>query len=82
MILNYNDLPMLAESIRDYILQGTVYLYRQPDGFDDRGTRYLLKISNTLVFRLGEDGNFILPPLDRMPENANLADIVELRRDR
>jgi hypothetical protein len=72
---------MLADEIKDYVQQGVAVLYRQKESFDAIGTVYLLKVTDTLVFRLNRDGNFILPPLNGMPSNADLTDIVELLRD-
>ncbi len=80
MILNYDSLPLLAGNIKDYIANGQVTLYVQPEKFDNLGTRFLLMVSPTLIFRLRDDGNFILPPLTEMPQNADLTDSVVLRR--
>ncbi len=81
MILNYNSLPFLSETIRDAVMRGSAFLYKQKDGFDDRGTSYILKITDNLLIRLDNDGEFILPPLESMPENADITNLVELKKD-
>lgn len=81
MILNYNALPSLSTTIRDAIVRGAAYLYKQTDGFDDKGTSYILKITDDLLIRLDKDGEFILPPLESMPNNADTTNLVELQKD-
>ena len=80
MFLNYNALPSLPDSIRDSIVDGTVALYIQPEGFDERGTRYIMVVGD-LIFRLDQNGGFIFPPLEKMPENADTSNIIELQRN-
>jgi len=80
MILSYNMLPALPAPIKEAIINGVIALYVQPDGFDDKGTKYLM-VMQDLVFRLNKHGELIFPPLEKMPENADKSNIVELKRD-
>lgn len=81
MLLKYDVLSSLSIEIRDFIVKGTIILYKQRDGFDDKGTKYILKITDSLIFRLDETGKFILPPLESMPANADITNIIELQKD-
>jgi hypothetical protein len=81
MILKYSALSMLATDIRDAIYNKHVFLYAQPSDIDGKGTRYILKINDSLFFRIDEKGGFILPPLNSAPADAFFTDIVELQKD-
>lgn len=80
MILKYDVLIDLPQQIRNEIMSGNIALYSQQDGFDDRGTKYIMVVGD-LYFRINSTGKLILPPLDRMPENANISDLVILQKE-
>lgn len=80
MILNYNTLIDLSPEIRNGIMGGIVALYHQKDGFDDRGTKYIMVVNN-MYFRIDATGKFILPPLNEMPKNADTSDLVIIQKD-
>ena len=61
-------------------MSGNIALYSQQDGFDDRGTKYIMVVGD-LYFRINVTGKLILPPLDKMPENADRSDLVILQKD-
>ena len=80
MILKYDVLVVLPPQIRNEIMSGNIALYSQQDGFDDRGTKYIMVVGD-LYFRINVTGKLILPPLDKMPENADRSDLVILQKD-
>ncbi|MBQ6736130.1 MAG: hypothetical protein IJQ90_01435 [Alphaproteobacteria bacterium] len=80
MILKYDVLVDLPPQIRNEIMSGNIALYSQQDGFDDRGTKYIMVVGD-LYFRINVTGKLILPPLDKMPENADRSDLVILQKD-
>ncbi|MBR4507564.1 MAG: hypothetical protein IKP24_03435 [Alphaproteobacteria bacterium] len=80
MILKYDVLVDLPLQIRNEIMSGNIALYSQQDGFDDRGTKYIMVVGD-LYFRINVTGKLILPPLDKMPENADRSDLVILQKD-
>lgn len=80
MFLKYNELIDLPAQIRDGIVGGIIALYHQKDGFDDKGTKYIMVVGN-MYFRLDSTGKLILPPFDKMPDNADTTDLVILQRE-
>lgn len=80
MLLKYDILVDLPPQIRNEIMSGNIALYSQKDGFDDRGTKYIMVVGD-LYFRISSTGKLILPPLDKMPENADVSDLVILQKD-
>ena len=80
MIIKYTELPDLPDKIKDGIVAGGAVLYYQKNPCDDKGTKYIMVISN-LYFRLNETGGLILPPLESMPDGADDTDVVILRKD-
>lgn len=80
MILKYDALVDLPPQIRNEIMSGNIALYSQQDGFDDRGTKYIMVVGD-LYFRINVTGKLILPPLDKIPDNADKSDLVILQKD-
>lgn len=80
MILKYDALVDLPPQIRNEIMSGNIALYSQQDGFDDRGTKYIMVVGD-LYFRINVTGRLILPPLDKIPDNADKSDLVILQKD-
>lgn len=80
MILNYNELVDLPPEIRNGIMGGMIALYHQKDGFDTEGTKYIMVVNN-MYFRVDKTGKLILPPFDKMPDNADTTDLVILQRE-
>ena len=80
MILKYDALVDLPPQKRNEIMSGNIALYSQQDGFDDRGTKYIMVVGD-LYFRINVTGKLILPPLDKIPDNADKSDLVILQKD-
>ena len=80
MLLNYNTLVDLPPEIRNGIVGGMIALYHQRDGYDDKGTKYIMVVNN-MYFRIDKTGKLILPPLDKMTKDADTTDLVILQKE-